>query len=385
MLGSWRRRCWACSGCACTRSQVSNAGVTCNAALHVPSVSARAASRLAHPGVRRRRGWARRGRRGGSSGSAGNWYAEPESPMGPGVTLPGSRAPFSLRSSFTRSAYLPTQRGQHAAQPQPSCVGPGSRCAVGARPITCAASMQEIVSGNAVPVRNRSECVTTKPTHAPIRSLAILLGLQHVINRHRASKLASCASLQQPCRALRFGSLIAAHVCAPQRVERVLAAGGRWRNIGDHHRARLLAHKRVAQHLQSAQAQPSVAGAEMSRAVCPGSAHHAWQVQWFATCNNKTCSSRALATGMHGDKKRPHTQRAARLSELGAAEGHVARDAVQRADALLQRQQALVDLRALQPRLPALAPRTDLGGVREQSLGLSGLFVHEGLWTGTVG
>lgn len=27
--------------------------------------------------------------------------------MGPGVTLPGSRAPFSLRSSFTRSAYLP--------------------------------------------------------------------------------------------------------------------------------------------------------------------------------------------------------------------------------------------------------------------------------------
>ena len=42
-----------------------------------------------------------------------------------------------------------------------------------------------------------------------------------------------------------------------------------------------------------------------------------------------------------------------RLGELGAAEGDVARGSVQRADALLQRQQALVDLRALQPRLPA--------------------------------
>ena len=44
------------------------------------------------------------------SGAAGNWYAEPESPIGPGVTLPGSRAPRSLRSSFTRSAYLPQWR-----------------------------------------------------------------------------------------------------------------------------------------------------------------------------------------------------------------------------------------------------------------------------------
>ena len=44
---------------------------------------------------------------------------------------------------------------------------------------------------------------------------------------------------------------------------------------------------------------------------------------------------------------------APRLGELGAAEGHVLRGGVQRADALLQRQQALVDLRALQPRLPA--------------------------------
>ena len=52
---------------------------------------------------------------GASSGRLGNWYAEPESPMGPGVTLPGSRAPRSFRSSFTRSAYLASP---HAEAPE---------------------------------------------------------------------------------------------------------------------------------------------------------------------------------------------------------------------------------------------------------------------------
>ena len=51
---------------------------------------------------------------------------------------------------------------------------------------------------------------------------------------------------------------------------------------------------------------------------------------------------------------------AAHLGELGAPEGHVLRGSVQSANALLQRQQALVDLRALQPRLPA-GPGPGLG------------------------
>jgi len=63
------------------------------------------------------------------------------------------------------------------------------------------------------------------------------------------------------------------------------------------------------------------------------------------------CSARGAA------REQPARRRARgrHLGELGAAEGHMARDAVQRADALLERQQALVDLGALQPRLPARA------------------------------
>jgi hypothetical protein len=36
-----------------------------------------------------------------------------------------------------------------------------------------------------------------------------------------------------------------------QRVERVLAGAGGGRHVGDHHRARLLARERVAQHLRA--------------------------------------------------------------------------------------------------------------------------------------
>ena len=52
------------------------------------------------------------------------------------------------------------------------------------------------------------------------------------------------------------------------------------------------------------------------------------------------------------------------LGQLGAAEGDVASDGVQRADALLERQEALVDLRPLQPCLPVM-PRTRYSTTRE--------------------